>query len=286
MRELRRTRTPGRIVKRDYPLRLRCSGCHRFLYGDIGRYRHPAPTCDAFIGGTPDARRRYTKGDDKRAGGHSYPQNWYEDAIGLLLSQVGSIDDVTITEVVRRYHDRPTRVDGAALARISQEREEASRRLAKSRDVMAWQREMAQLDAEEQAARDPVERGRLAPSEVIAYLRSLPSLWAESGPDGRQALATALFARTDVLGFERMEYELTPDAVELGLGAALPAVFEIGKEREFGRGERCSTYANDIVGTVQVARPQGLTRQKRRLTQGSHEGLSKHCADTRFARRS
>ena len=35
-----------------------------------------------------------------------------------------------------------------------------------------------------------------------------------------------------------MEYELTPDAVELGLGAALPAVFEIGKEREFGRGER------------------------------------------------
>ena len=216
MRELRRTRTPGRIVKRNYPLRLRCSGCQRFLYGDVGRYRHPAPTCDAFIAGTPDARRRYTKGDDKRAGGHSYPQAWYEDAIGLLLSEVGSVDDVTITEVVRRYHDRPTRVDDAALARISREREEASRRLAKSRDVMAWQREMAQLDAEEQAAREPVERGRLTSSEVVAYLRSLPSLWADSGPDGRQALATALFARTDVLGFERMEYELTPDAIELG----------------------------------------------------------------------
>jgi hypothetical protein len=88
MRELRRTRAPGRIVKRNYPLRLRCSGCQRFLYGDVGRYRHPAPTCDAFIAGTPDARRRYTKGDDKRAGGHSYPQAWYEDAIGLLLSEV------------------------------------------------------------------------------------------------------------------------------------------------------------------------------------------------------
>ena len=133
--------------------------------------------------------------------------------------------------------DQPPRVDDAALARICREREEASRRLSKSRDVMAWQREMAQLDAEEQAARDPVERGRLTSSEVVAYLRSLPSLWADSGPDGRQALATALFARTDVLGFERMEYELTPDAIELGLGAALPAVFEIGKEREFGRGE-------------------------------------------------
>ena len=103
---------------------------------------------------------------------------------------------------------------------------------------MAWQREMAQLDAEEQAARDPVERGRLAPSEVVAYVRSLSSLWADSGPDGRQALATALFARNDVVGFERMEYELTPDAIGLGLGDALPAVFEIGKEREFGRGER------------------------------------------------
>jgi hypothetical protein len=112
--------------------------------------------------------------------------------------------------------------------------------LAKSRDVMAWQREMAQLDAEEQAARDPVERGQLASSEIVAYLRSLPSLWADSGPDGRQALATALFARTDVVGFERMEYELTPDAIELGLGDALPAVFEIGQEREFGRGERAS----------------------------------------------
>ncbi len=100
---------------------------------------------------------------------------------------------------------------------------------------MAWQREMAQLDAEEQAAREPVERGRLTSSEVVAYLRSLPSLWVDSGADGRQALATA---RTGVLGFERMEYELTPEAIELGLGAALPAVFEIGKEREFGRGER------------------------------------------------
>jgi Recombinase len=31
MRELRRTRLPGRIVKRQYALRLRCSGCAPFL---------------------------------------------------------------------------------------------------------------------------------------------------------------------------------------------------------------------------------------------------------------
>ena len=49
----------------------------------------------------------------------------------------------------------------------------------------------------------------------------------DSGPDARQTLTTAIFARTDVLGFERMEYELTPDAIALGLDAALPAVFEL-----------------------------------------------------------
>ncbi len=232
------TRTPGRIVKGNYALRLRCSGCHRFLYDDIGRYRHPAPTCEAFIAGTPNARQRYTKGDDRRKGGHSYRKEWYEDAIGALLAEVGSLDDFTITEVVRRYHDRPAQVDRASLARIGHEREEAGRRLSKTRDVLAWQREMAQLDAEEQAAQGAVEPDRLSAAEVVAYLRSLPSLWTDSGPDGRQVLA-ALFARTDVTGFERLEYELTRDAIDLGLDAALPAVLELGSQiGEFGRGER------------------------------------------------
>jgi len=136
-------------------------------------------------------------------------------------------------------HDRPSRVDAVTRARIGREREEAGRQLAQTRDVAAWQREMAQLDAEEQTAREPVEAGRLSSGEVVENLRSLPSLWADAGPDGRQALATAIFARTDVLGFERLEYDLTADAIELGLNAALPAVFELtGTIGEFGRGER------------------------------------------------
>lgn len=149
------------------------------------------------------------------------------------------VSDHAITEVVRRYHDRPAPRDEVTVARIGREREEAGRRLAKTRDVKAWQREMAQLDAEEQAAREPVEAGRLSSGEVVDYLHSLPAIWAEAGPDGRQALATALFARTEVTGFEQMVYELTPDAIELGLDAALPAVFELsGTIAEFGRGER------------------------------------------------
>jgi hypothetical protein len=73
----------------------------------------------------------------------------------------------------------------------------------------------------------------------LAYLRSLPALWADSGLDGRQVLALALFARTEVIGFEQMSYQLTPEAIELGLNAALPPVYELRASiAEFGRGER------------------------------------------------
>jgi hypothetical protein len=97
---------------------------------------------------------------------------------------------------------------------------------------------MARLDAEEAWAHQTSEPERLSPPEVVDYLRSLPRLWADSGPEGRQALATAIFKRTDVLGFERLEYELTPDAIALGMNAALPPIIEFGEKREFGRGER------------------------------------------------
>jgi hypothetical protein len=239
MRELRRTRTPGRIVRRNYPLRLRCTGCGRFLYGDTGRYRHPAPTCAAFIAATPLLRRRYSHRHDQRVQGHSYPQTWYEGAIGTLLGEVGRVDDATITAAVGLYQQEVPRVDDLAVGRIERERDEASRRLAKTRDVPAWQAAMARLDAEEELARQPVEGPKLTAPEVVDYLRSLPALWADTGPDGRQALATALFARTEVLGFEQMVYELTPDAIALGLDAALPPTFELRCTiGEFGRGER------------------------------------------------
>jgi DNA invertase Pin-like site-specific DNA recombinase len=249
MRELRRTRTPGRIVKRNYPLRLRCSGCRRFLYGDTGRYRHPAPTCEAFIAATPTIRRRYADTHDKRVQGHSYPQSWYEDAIGELLGQVGGVDDITITEAVRLYNDRPAQVDRVTLGRIERDRDELGRHLARTRDVAAWQTAMARLDGEEQLAREPVQIGRLTPPEVVAYLRSLPALWADSGPDGRQALALALFARTEVIGFEQMIYQLTPEAIELGLNAALPPVYELKASiAEFGRGERIQDIDIVLIG--------------------------------------
>src|SRR5664280_1528684 len=177
--------------------------------------------------------------DDTRIKGHSYPQAWYEDAVGAILGEIGRVDDATISEVVRLHGAHRPSADELSLARIVRAREEAGRQLTKTRDVVAWQAAMGRLDAEEQVAKEPFEARRLTPPEIIDYLRSLPRLWADSGPDGRQALVVAIFARLDVLGFQRLEYELTADAVDLGLDAALPAVLALeSKIGEFGRGER------------------------------------------------
>ena len=231
-------------MKGRYALRLCCAGCGKYLFGDVGRYRHPPPTCEGFLAAKPVVRCRRARnreGIDTRIKGHSYPQEWYEDAVGELLGKVGELDDVAMTEIVRLYGEGLAKPDELTLARIEREREEASQRLAKTRDVAAWQATMARLDAEQQVARQPRQQQRMAPDEVVAYLRSLPTLWNDAGPEGRQALASALFTKLEVEGYTKMRYELTPDAVTLGLGAALPAQTETGGHTGgFGRGERGS----------------------------------------------
>jgi hypothetical protein len=68
-------------------------------------------------------------------------------------------------------------------------------------------------------------------------------MWADSGPEGRRTLATALFATIQVEGYQRMEYTDTPEAIELGLSGALPAILDVGAQiGEFGRGERDSPF--------------------------------------------
>jgi hypothetical protein len=159
--------------------------------------------------------------------------------VGEILAEIGRVDDATISEVVRLHGAHRPRADELTLARISRAREDAARQLGKTRDLTAWQATMGRLDAEERIAREPVESRRLTPPEIVDYTRSLPRLWADSGPDGRQALVIAIFAKLDVLGFKRLEYELTPDAIDLGLDAALPPILELGSQiGEFGRGER------------------------------------------------
>ena len=88
---------------------------------------------------------------------------------------------------------------------------------------------MLRLDAESEVARTPRDDRRMPPAEVVAYSGRCLAMWADSGLEGRRALATALFACIDVEVYQRMEYELTPDASKrLGLSAALPAILEAG----------------------------------------------------------
>jgi hypothetical protein len=69
-------------------------------------------------------------------------------------------------------------------------------------------------------------------------------------------MVAAIFARLDVLGFQRLEYELTRDAIDLGLDAALPPILELeSKIAEFGRGERDSPATTDHLVTMRLAEP-------------------------------
>jgi hypothetical protein len=140
-------------------------------------------------------RRRRKNLQDTRIKGHSYARSWYEDAVGAILGQIGRVDDMTITEVVRLHASHAPRADELTLARISRSREDAARQLAKARDLAAWQAAMARLDPEETVARRPIEPHRLSPAEIVDYSRSLPRLWADSGPDGRRALVGAISPR-------------------------------------------------------------------------------------------
>ena len=120
---------------------------------------------------------------------------------------------------------------------------------------------MARLDADERIAREPLERPRLTSQEIAEYTRSLPRLWEESDAVGRQSLVVAIFARLDVLGFKQLEYELTPDALDLGLDAALPPVIDLGSQiGEFGRGERASASHTDLsVDLIRLVPDRALT---------------------------
>lgn len=151
-------------------------------------------------------------------------------------------------DVVARFGHGTSRSDTTTLERIDRERDEALTRFRKSRDLAALQTAMTRLDAQESTAREPTYVRQLEPAKVLAYLRSLPTMWADAGAEGRQALATSIFARMDVRGFERMEYALTEDAVRLGLNAALPAMLELGGSfAEFGRSGRSQTSTTDLL---------------------------------------
>jgi hypothetical protein len=81
------------------------------------------------------------------------------------------------------------------------------------------------------------EKGHITKAMIAAIL----ALRARrSGSIRRASLSSAAPSATlELVACERLEYELTPDAIDLGLDAALPPMIELeSKIGEFGRGER------------------------------------------------
>ena len=79
-RERRRTRTPGRIVKGRYALRLCCAGCGKYLFGDVGRYRHPA----AHLRGVPGGEAGRPLSTCPQPRGHRHPHQGPQLSAGVV----------------------------------------------------------------------------------------------------------------------------------------------------------------------------------------------------------
>ncbi len=111
---------------------------------------------------------------------------------------------------------------------------------------------MARLDAEAEVSRQPRGWRRLSPPEVVDYLRSLLTMWTDAGPQDRRALATALFAKVDESGCQKVEYELTSEAIELALSRARPAILEVGVQSRSARRAACPRGAPQVALQVRA----------------------------------
>lgn len=166
----------------------------------------------------------------------------------MILAQIGRVDDTTITEVVRLHGALRLRAQDLNLARIARAREDAANQLTKTWDLTAWQTTTGRPDTESRVAKEPVESNRLMPPEIVD-LHAIAATplggcrigWAPSAR-GRNLLE----ARRR--GVQRLEYELTPDWIDLGLDAALPPILKLKSQiGEFGRGERAQAQSNQLI---------------------------------------
>jgi len=160
----------------------------------------------------------------------------YDDLVAAVLEAVAVGASVKADIVAAATAPELVAGDPLALARIAREREAATGRLQRDRDVVAWPAAMARLDEEEATARER-SMPTLTAAEARAWLEDLPALWRDTDDDGRRMLAAALFDRVEVLGARRATFVPTPKAEAYGFVDAWqgPVSCSIGG---YGRGER------------------------------------------------
>lgn len=205
---------------------VECAACHAPLRGDTGRYRH-RDACDDFRAAS-DGLRRASHGSSA-----SVPADEMDAIVARLLGRMALRADRIAATVAAFRADEAVVVDHVALARVEQSRTTAMDRYRRDRDAAALERAMAALDAQEQHAR--VEVPTLAPDDVRAYLTRLPTLWADA-PRSRHLLTASLFDRVRLLGHEEATFDLSAEAIALGIADGMPATLTISGG--YGRGER------------------------------------------------
>lgn len=227
----------GSVRRRQYALSglLMCGACGRRLTGHVDRYRH-VDACMPFKSAAPRARRAFSRNYDRRVRGESYRADWYDSMVGAALRQV-SVSSQLMSETMSKTLARDaTGQDVFTLSRIARDRQAATARYLRDRDVVELQTTMARLDVEEQQAKDRPSDG-VTPERARHYLANLWKLWEDTEPEGRRAIAESAFDRIEAIGIDLVLHP-SAEAERYGWAAAFgpgPLMCTISQS---GRGER------------------------------------------------
>ena len=142
------------------------------------------------------------------------------------LEQINTSDG-TVAAILRALEAPPLPADDLAAKRIERERDALYR---KYRSGALSGAEYVAADEGLQQAAGAVETAlepTLTPDEVIAYLRDLPSVFADADDRERSDYLHAVYQRVEVLGPMFTRVTLTPHAEAHGLALALPEAVSI-----------------------------------------------------------
>jgi hypothetical protein len=192
----------GSIHRRQYTLSMlvACGACGRRITGHGGRYRH-VDACQTFKDAAPRTRRAFSRTYDGRVRGESYPADWYDGMIGDAFRKVSASSTLATKTIAKALALNSTNIDSFNVARIARDRDRATTRYLRDRDIASLQATMTRLDAEEQVAQDEPE-DVVTPAKARHYLANLWELWQDTEPEGRRAIAEAAFDRIDAIGID------------------------------------------------------------------------------------
>ncbi len=231
----------GSPRRRQYALSMlvSCEACGRRLTGHGGRYRH-VDACEQFRAAAPRVYQKFARNLDHRTKGQSYRAEWYDDMVGAALGRVAASAKLMTDVMPKAVAAQPGVGDSFSLARIERDREVATTRYRRDRDIAALEAAMERLDTEERQSRErPVDA--VTPESARYYLSNLWDLWRDTEAEGRRAIAEAAFDGIEAMGVS-LTLHPSAEAQRYGWAEAFgPGLLEValaGSISRYGRGER------------------------------------------------